>query len=160
MLRPSLLSCVLFAACAAAHAEWKPLTDSAFGSMSYDTASLHTEKGLTQMQYRIDFAQPRQNGEGKSYSSATMKVAVDCRQQTVGLLELQTHAGPKGQGAVVQRVAVPPSAAEKVVANSSNEYVYKAACGAAALPVAHAPALPAPAATDGKRASPFSPAKK
>ena len=153
MPRLSLLACSLVAVSAAAHAEWKPLTESAFGSMTYDPASVRTEQGRTQMQYRIDFAQPRQNSGGKTYSSATMKVAVDCKQQTVTLLEVQTNAGPKGQGDVVERATVPPSAGEKVTSNSSNGQVYKAACGADALPIASASAK-APAAT------PAAPTKK
>jgi hypothetical protein len=143
MLRQPLLSCVLLVACAAAHAEWKLLTESAFGSMTYDPASVHAAQGRTQMQYRIDFAQPRQNAQGKVYASSTMTVAVDCKQQTVSLVDLQTNAGPKGQGAVVDKIAAAPSAGEKVTPNSSNEQVYKAACGASALPVAQAPAAPA-----------------
>lgn len=160
MLRQPLLSCALLAVCAAAHADWKVLTESAFGTMTYDTASVHAAQGRTQLQYRIDFAQPRQNAQGKVYASSTMTVAVDCKQQTVSLLDLQTNAGPKGQGAVVDRLTAAPSAGEKVTANSSNEQVYKAACGAAALPVAQAPAPTAPAAAGSSKPAASSPAKK
>lgn len=142
MLRPSLL-CVLLAVCATAHAEQKLLTESAFGTMSYDPASVHAANGQAQMQYRIDFTQPHKVKDGKSYSSATMKVAVDCRQQTVSLLEMQSHEGTHGQGAVVERLTPTPPTAEKVVSNSSNAFLYNAACGAAALPVGHGAPLPA-----------------
>jgi hypothetical protein len=158
------LTCVLVAFCAAAHAEWKPLTDSAFGSMLYDPASVHVENGIAQMQYRIDFAHTRQNAQGKSFSSATMKVAVDCRRQTVSLLEMQTHEGHHGDGALAERYTPPAPAAEKVASNSSSAFVYKAACGAAALPIAQASStMAAPAASGSSKPAapvPAAPAKK
>jgi len=164
MLRQSLLSCVLIVACAGAHAEWKVLSDSAFGSLTYDPASVKTEQGRTRMQYRIDFAQPRPNAQGKTYGSSTMTVAVDCKAQMVSLLEMQTNAGPKGQGAVVDKIVPMPSGWEKVASNSSNALVYKAACGAAALPIPSAAevaaAKPAPASSAKPAPAPAAPAKK
>jgi len=158
MLRQPLLSCALLAVCAAAHADWKLLTESAFGTMTYDPASVRSVQGRTQLQYRIDFAQPRQNAQGKTYGSSTMTVAVDCKQQTVSLVELQTNAGAKGQGAVVDRLTAAPSAGDKVTSNSSNAQVYKAACGDAALPLAQVPATSAPAAAASAPAAPAKPA--
>jgi hypothetical protein len=150
MQRKILVPLALFAMSAGAHAEWKPLAQSAFGTMTYDTASVRPEQGRTHMQYRIDFPAPRKNGQGKTYSSATMDVAVDCKAQTVTLLDLQTNTGQKGQGQVVERQAIKDAKPEQVALSSSNASVFKAACPGVAI----AEKAPSPAANASSRTAP------
>ena len=145
MPRKTLAAAVLLTLCAGAHAEWKQLADSAFGTMSYDPASVKTQQGRTHLQYRIDFPIERRNAQGKIYRSATMNVAVDCKAATVSVLDLRTNAETKGGGAVVEEQKLPPSPGEKVAPSSSNEAIFKAACPGVPVPVAAA--HPAPAQT-------------
>ena len=161
MPRKSLVAVALLAFCAGAHAEWKQLADSPFGTMSYDPASVKAEQGHTRLQYRIDFPIERKNPQGKTYRSATMNVAVDCKAATVSVLDLQTNASPKGQGAVVDRQTLPPSPGEKVTTASSSEAIFKVACPGVPVPAAQSTpaAQPAPA-TQGASTSPAKPAKK
>jgi len=156
MPRKTLVAVALLALCAGAHAEWKQLAESPFGTMTYDTASVKPDQGRTRLQYRIDFPIERKNPAGKTYRSATMTVAVDCKAATVSVLDLQTNAQNKGQGAVVDRQTLPPSAGEKVAPSSSNEAIFKAACPGVPLPVAQA----APGAQPAASATPAKPAKK
>lgn len=159
MPRKTFAAVALLALSAGAHAEWKHLADSPVGTMSYDPASVKAEQGHTRMQYRIDFPAERKNAQGKSYRSATMDVAVDCKAATVSLLDLQTNVDPKGQGAVVDRMTLPPSSGEKVAPSSSNEVLFKAACPGVPVPVAQSAPAPqgTPAATP---AAPSKPTKK
>lgn len=159
MPRKTLAAAALLAFCAGAHAEWKQLADSAFGTMSYDPASVKTEQGRTRLQYRIDFPIERQNAQGKIYRSATMNVAVDCKAATVSVLDLQTNAATKGQGAVVDRQTLPPSAGEKVTTASSSEAIFKVACPGVPVPVAQSAPAAQPAAPAAS-AKPATPAKK
>ena len=151
MPRKTLVAVALLALCAGAHAEWKQLADSPFGTMTYDTGSVKNEQGRTRLQYRIDFPIERKNAAGKTYRSATMDVAVDCKAATVSVLDLQTNASPKGQGAIVDRQTLPPSPGQKVSSSSSNEAIFKAACpgvpvpASASQPAAAAQSAPAPA---------------
>lgn len=159
MPRKTLAAVALLAICGGAHAEWKQLADSPVGTMSYDPASVKADQGRTRMQYRIDFPGEHKNTQGKTYRSATMSVAVDCKAATVSLLDLQTNVDANGQGAVVDRMTLPPSPGEKVTPSSSNEALFKAACPGVPVPVAQSvPAAqggPAPAA-----ATPAQPARK
>jgi hypothetical protein len=159
MPRKMLLACAVLALSTGASAEWKKLNESPFGTMTYDTASVRQDQGRTRVTYRIDFPAPRKNAEGKTYLSASMDVAVDCKAATVMLVRLQTNAGSKGEGAVVDRVSVPPSAGEKVAPSSSNEAIFKVACPGAPVPARAAaaassapqPADAAPAAAAAKK---------
>ena len=144
MPRKTLAAAALLVLSAGAHAEWKQIADSAFGTMSYDPASVKAEQGRTHMQYRIDFPIERSNGHGKTYRSATMNVAVDCGAATVSVLDLRTNAGNKGEGAVVDQQTLPPSAGEKVVASSSSAALFKVACPGVPVPVKAADSTPAP----------------
>lgn len=156
MPRKTLAAVALLAVCAGAHAEWKQLADSPFGTMTYDPASVKTEQGRTLLKYRIDFPIERKNAEGKTYRSATMDVAVDCKAATVSVIDLQTNASPKGQGAIVDRQTLPASPGQKVSSSSSNEAIFKAACPGVPVPVSQ----PAAAAQPAAPASAAKPAKK
>jgi hypothetical protein len=161
MLRKTLVASALMLSCAGAHAEWKLINESAFGTMSYDPASVHAEHGHTRMQYRLDFTAPRKNAQGKAYQSATMDVMVDCQAQKINLVDLRTNAGSKGQGEVVDRQTLPVAPGEKIAQNSSNVALYKVACPGSPIPESSASSASAPAPAPSKApATPASPAKK
>lgn len=143
MPRKTLAAAALLMLCAGAHAEWKQIADSAFGTMSYDPASVKTQDGRTHLQYRIDFPIERRGAQGKTYRSATMNVAVDCKAATVSVLDLRTNAETEGRGAVVEQQTLPPSPGEKVATDSSNAAIFKAACPGVPVPVKAADSTPA-----------------
>ena len=152
MPRKTLAAVALLAVCAVAHAEWKQLADSPVGTMTYDPASVKTEQGRTHLKYRIDFPIEHKNAEGKAYRSATMDVAVDCKAATVSVLDLQTNASPKGQGAIIDRQTLPAAPGQRVSSGSSSEAIFKAACPGVPVPASQPAPQPAPGAAPASAA--------
>jgi hypothetical protein len=115
-------------ASSAAQAEWQKVTTTDSGTIYIDDASIKRTGAVRSFWSLLDYRAPQKTQRGAFYVSTRTHMEMDCRKETVHILQFSMHTGPMLTGEIIDTQGVMREW-QSIPPDTPLVSVYKFVCG-------------------------------
>ena len=112
----------------AAQAEWQKVTTTDSGTIYIDDASIKRSGAVRSFWSLLDYRAPQKTQRGAFYDSTRTHMEMDCRKETVHILQFSMHTGPMLTGEIIDTQGVMREW-QSIPPDTPLVNVYKFVCG-------------------------------